>query len=153
KRSSLLRDYVNRRYAKNQAPAHIWLGVSIEDRVALTRLRHLKETRASVRFVSFEPLLEGLGRIDLTGIHWAIVGGESGLRARPIEADWIRKIRDQCRDYGTAFFSKQGGDKTPKAGANLLDNRQWMDYPNIPKLGFQMPSSAAATAAAVASKL
>jgi protein gp37 len=137
KRSSLLRNYANRRYDESQAPPHIWLGVSIEDKAALTRLRHLKETRASVRFVSFEPLLEALGSVNLTGIHWAIVGGESGLRARPIEADWIREIRDRCKAYGTAFFFKQWGGKTPKAGGNLLDNRQWMDYPKIPKLNFQ----------------
>jgi protein gp37 len=134
KRSSLLRNYVNRRYPENQAPPHIWLGVSIEDKAALTRLRHLKETRASVRFVSFEPLLEALGPIDLTGIHWAIVGGESGIGARPIEGNWVREIRDQCATHDVAFFFKQWGGKTPKAGGNVLDNRQWLNYPLIPQL-------------------
>jgi protein gp37 len=137
KRSSLLRKYVNTRYASSRTPPHIWLGVSIEGRAALTRLRHLKETKASVRFISFEPLLEALGPVDLKGIHWVIVGGESGSHARPIEANWIREIRDQCSIHGAAFFFKQWGGKTPKAGGNLLDNRQWMDYPKISKLGFQ----------------
>jgi protein gp37 len=144
KRSSLMRDYVNKRYATTMAPAHIWLGVSIEDKAALTRLRHLKETKACVRFISFEPLLEALGHVDLEGIKWVIVGGESGHHARPIEANWIREIRDQCSLYGAAFFFKQWGGKTPKAGGNLLDDRQWMDYPRIPKLGFQFSQSSAA---------
>lgn len=131
KRSSLLRKYANRRFAGTRAPPHIWLGVSIEDRAALARLRHLRETNASVRFVSFEPLLEALGPIDLTGVHWAIVGGESGPRARTVEADWIREIRDRCLIYQTAFFFKQWGGRTPKARGNLLDERQWLEYPKV----------------------
>src|SRR5690606_22507650 len=115
KRSSLMRNYVNARYATRLAPEHIWLGVSIEDRVALGRLRHLQETRAAVRFVSFEPLLEDLGDFDLTGIHWAIAGGESGALAREIKADWVRSLRDQCSGAGVAFFFKQWGGRTPKA--------------------------------------
>jgi protein gp37 len=142
KRSSLLRKYVKRRYAINKAPAHIWLGVSIENRAALTRLRHLKETNASVRFISFEPLLESLGPVDLEGIHWVIVGGESGSHARPIDANWVREIRHQCSVHGVAFFFKQWGGKTPKANGNRLDDRQWMDYPKIPKLGFQFSQTA-----------
>src|SRR5690349_18008906 len=84
KRSSLMRNYVNRRYGNGNAPSHIWLGVSVEDRQSLTRLHHLAQTQATVRFVSFEPLLEDLGTVDLDGIHWAIVGGESGPGARPV---------------------------------------------------------------------
>jgi len=80
KRSPLLRKYINERYAGAAAPPHIWLGVSIENQRTLSRLPHLRETKASIRFVSFEPLLEDLGEIDLTGIQWAIVGGESGVR-------------------------------------------------------------------------
>lgn len=139
KRSSLLRKYVNKRYANSKAPPHIWLGVSIEDKTALTRLRHLKETKAYVRFISFEPLLEALGPVDLNGIHWVIVGGESGSHARPIEANWIREIRAQCGACGTAFFFKQWGGKTPKAGGNVLDDRQWLDYPQINKAQAPIP--------------
>jgi protein gp37 len=136
KRSSLLRKYVNKRYANSGAPAHIWLGVSIENRAALTRLRHLKETKANVRFISFEPLLQSLGPVDLEGIQWAIVGGESGAHARPIDPSWVRQIRSQCNTHAVAFFFKQWGGRTPKERGNFLDDRQWMDYPKIPKLGF-----------------
>ena len=129
KRSSLLRRYVNRRYAAGTAPAHIWLGVTVEDRASLSRIRHLVESAATIRFVSFEPLLEDLGGIDLRGIHWAIAGGESGLLARPIEPNCVRNIRDQCRARDVAFFFKQWGGATPKAGGNRLDGRRWLEYP------------------------
>jgi protein gp37 len=138
KRSSLLRRYVNNRYLNVQAPAHIWLGVSVEDRRALVRLRHLRETAASIRFASFEPLLEDLGPLRLDGIHWAIAGGESGPQRRPVDAQWIRSIRDQCRGANVAFFFKQWGGTTPKAGGNRLDGRQWLQYPSermLPALG------------------
>jgi len=134
KRSSRLRNFVNERYGDSGAPPHIWLGVSIEDRQALGRLRHLKETNASVRFVSFEPLLGAIGEVDLTGVHWVIVGGESGAHFRPIKAQWIREIREQCLESGVAFFFKQWGGRVPKAGGNTLDGRQWLDYPNVPGL-------------------
>lgn len=130
KRSSLLRKFVNARYAE-AAPQHIWLGVSIEDRAALVRLKHLQETRASVRFVSFEPLLGPIGKIDLTGIHWAIAGGESGQKARSVDPSWIRELRDQCVEAGVAFFFKQWGGRTPKAGGNTLDGQQWLQYPPV----------------------
>jgi protein gp37 len=131
KRSSLLRKFVNERYANGAAPEHIWLGVSIEDRDALVRLRHLQQTRASVRFVSFEPLLGPIGEVDLTGIHWAIAGGESGHKARPVDPAWVRELRDQCTSAGVAFFFKQWGGRTPKAGGNTLDGRQWLEYPQV----------------------
>jgi protein gp37 len=129
KRSSLLRRYVNRRYAARAAPPHIWLGVSVENRASLSRLRHLVDSTASVRFVSFEPLLEDLGDLDLNGIQWAIAGGESGPLARPLEASWVRNIRDQCRASDVAFFFKQWGGVTPKAGGNRLDGRRWLQFP------------------------
>jgi three-Cys-motif partner protein len=129
KRSSLMRDFVNARYQGASAPAHIWLGVSIEDRAALTRLRHLQQTAAAVRFISAEPLLGPLGVLDLTGIHWVIVGGESGPDCRHMEADWARAIRDQCLEAGVAFFFKQWGGRRPTAGGHLLDERAWAEYP------------------------
>lgn len=134
KRSSILRNYVNNRYQANRVPPHIWLGVSIEDRSTLSRLRQLKEANVSVRFVSFEPLLESLGNVDLTGIHWAIVGGESGPHARRVDPVWVRELRDQCIKSGVAFFFKQWGGRTPKAGGNTLDGRQWLDYPAIKEI-------------------
>lgn len=131
KRSSLLRRYINERYAARCAPAHIWLGVSIEDRQSLVRLTHLKQTCAAIRFVSFEPLLEDLGALDLSGVHWAIAGGESGAGARPMERDWVRSLRDQCRKQKVAFFFKQWGGRTPKARGNRLDGRHWYEYPSV----------------------
>lgn len=134
KRSSLLRRYVNARYAKRHAPAHIWLGVSIEDKQSLIRLIHLKQTSAMVRFVSFEPLLEDLGTLDLHGVHWAIAGGESGTLARPIDPMWVRSLRDQCRSQSVAFFFKQWGGRTPKARGNRLDGQYWYEYPRVDAL-------------------
>lgn len=131
KRSSLLRRYVNERYADRSSPAHIWLGVSIEDRRALVRLKHLASAHISIRFVSFEPLLEDLGDLDLTGVHWAIVGGESGPGARPIDREWVRSIRDQCRASSVAFFFKQWGGIRAKSGGNRLDGKQWLQYPGL----------------------
>ena len=131
KRSSLMRRFVQERYPCGEAPSHIWLGVSIEDDRALTRLRQLKQTNASVRFVSFEPLLGAMGTVDLKNIHWVIAGGESGPGARKVQADWVRELRDQCETQRVAFFFKQWGGRTPKAGGNTLDGRQWMQYPEI----------------------
>ena len=121
KRSSLMRDFVYQRYGSLSAPPHIWLGVSIENTAAMTRLRHLKQTNAPTRFVSFEPLLGALGTLDLTDIHWVIAGGESGPGARPVKVEWLRELRDQCQAQNVAFFFKQWGGRTPKAGGNTLD--------------------------------
>lgn len=129
KRSSLMRNYVRRRYGERPAPGHIWLGTSIENRSRLNRLNHLRQTPATVRFVSFEPLLGDIGPVDLTGIAWAIVGGESGPGARPMHPDWARALRDACRNQGVAFFFKQWGGRHPKSGGRLLDGRTWDGYP------------------------
>ncbi len=101
--------------------AHIWWGVSVENRRhGLPRIDHLRETPAAVKFLSIEPLLEDLGPLDLSGISWAIVGGESGHGARPMEADWVRSIRDQCKEAGVPFFFKQwGGIRKSQAGREL----------------------------------
>jgi protein gp37 len=103
--------------------------VSVENPKVLVRLEHLQQTNASVRFVSFEPLLERMGKVSLDGISWAIVGGESGHGARPIQPGWIREIRDQCLKQDVAFFFKQWGGRTPKAGGNTIDGRQWLNFP------------------------
>ena len=130
KRSPRMREFARSRYGRAGAPPHIWLGVSIEDSAALVRLRHLRETPAAVRFCSFEPLLGPLGLINLAGIHWAIVGGESGPGARPMEADWARQVRDHCRAQRVPFFFKQWGGRTPKAGGDVLDGRRWREFPS-----------------------
>lgn len=133
KRSSLLVRYLRGRYGEDLAPPHIWLGVSVEDAQNAVRLKHLRAAQASVKFVSFEPLLGSVGVVDLTGIDWAIVGGESGPKARPMAEEWAIQIRDQCRTYGTAFFFKQWGGIRPKAGGRLLRGREWNQYPRAPK--------------------
>jgi protein gp37 len=129
KRSSLLTRYLNNRYRRNLAPSHIWLGVSVEDAKNAVRIKHLKAARASIKFVSFEPLIGPVGRIDLSGIDWAIVGGESGPRARPMEEAWALELRDQCRVQNVAFFFKQWGGIRPKSGGRRLKGREWNQYP------------------------
>jgi len=133
KRSSLMARYLRKRYGKNLAPPHIWLGVSIEDAKNAIRLKHLRISQASVKFVSFEPLLDSVGKVDLTGIDWAIVGGESGPHARPMKEEWAIEIRDQCQKAKVAFFFKQWGGFRPKAGGRLLRGREWNQYPVVSK--------------------
>jgi protein gp37 len=133
KRSSLLARYLKRRYGDGLAPAHIWLGVSIEDEKNTLRLKHLKAAHASVKFISFEPLLGSVGTIDLKGIDWAIVGGESGPQARPMEEEWALEIRNQCKKDGVAFFFKQWGGIRPKSGGRSLRGREWSEYPSVAK--------------------
>lgn len=128
KRSSLLKSYINRRYP-NGLPSHIWIGVSVENRSKLNRIEHLKQTRAAVRFISFEPLLGSIGKVNLSGIAWAIVGGESGPGARPMDPAWARELRDQCVDQGVAFFFKQWGGARPKSGGRELDGVTWDGFP------------------------
>jgi protein gp37 len=112
-------------------PPNIWLGVSVEDRkYGLPRIEHLRATPAAVRFLSIEPLLEDIGEIDLTGIHWVIVGGESGPGARPMEDTWVRSIRDQAIAQGVKFFFKQRTERGRKVGLPMLDGRQWTDMPS-----------------------
>jgi protein gp37 len=133
KRSSRLRNYVNARYAGGLAPHHIWLGTSIEDGSKKSRARHIQQANASVRFLSIEPLIGPIGTLDLKGIHWVIVGGESGPRARPMLAEWAREVRDQCKSGKVAFFFKQWGGLRPKSGGRLLDGREWNQWPKLQK--------------------
>lgn len=131
KRSPLLSRYLRDRYGSGLAPAHIWLGVSVEDAKNTVRLKHLRAAQASMKFVSFEPLLGPVGNVDLTGIDWAIVGGESGPHARPMAEEWAIEIRDQCRAAKVAFFFKQWGGVRPKSGGRLLRGREWNQYPHF----------------------
>lgn len=106
------------------AETHVWWGVSVENRRhGLPRIDHLRDTPAAVRFLSVEPLLEDLGRINLTGISWVIVGGESGAGARPMRKEWVQSIRDQCQEAGVAFFFKQWGGVRKKRTGRELDGR------------------------------
>ena len=131
KRSSLLQKFINARYRTRPTPRHIWLGVSVEDEKATTRIAHLQAANAGVRFLSIEPLLGPVGRLDLTGIEWVIVGGESGPGARPMHPAWALEIRNQCITASIPFFFKQWGGRTPKAGGRLLDGREWNQFPKI----------------------
>jgi protein gp37 len=131
KRSSLMVRYLRERYGSSLAPPHIWLGVSVEDAGNTIRLKHLKIARASIKFVSFEPLLGPVGAVDLVGVDWAIVGGESGPRARRMAEDWAVEILNQCHAANVAFFFKQWGGIRPKSGGRLLRGREWNEYPRI----------------------
>jgi len=101
----------------------------VEDRTARPRIRHLAMAPAAVRFLSLEPLLESLGAIDLEGIAWVIVGGESGPHARPLRSEWVCEIRDQCRSAGVPFFFKQWGGRTPKTGGRQLEGEEYNSMP------------------------
>ena len=107
KRSSLMRDYLRVRYSDSEVPSHIWCGVSVEDRNALVRVKHLQESPVTLRFLSMEPLLDSVGDFDVSGISWIIVGGESGPGARRLEEDWVCEVRDLCENNEIPFFFKQ----------------------------------------------
>ncbi len=109
-------------------PTNVWMGVSVEAQRYAFRLAHLRRVPAAVRFLSVEPLL-GPVELDLAGIDWCIVGGESGKGHRPVEDHWIRVIRDGCVSAGVPFFFKQWGGASPKAGGRLLDGRTWDEMP------------------------
>lgn len=131
KRSSILKKYVNNRYKNRSAPAHIWLGVSLENSKQLSRVAHLRSANATTRFLSIEPLLGPINNIELADIDWVIVGGESGPRHRPMEQDWVRSVRDQCIAAQVAFFFKQWGGARPKSGGRALDGQEWSQMPLV----------------------
>ncbi|PZO06059.1 MAG: ABC transporter ATP-binding protein [Alphaproteobacteria bacterium] len=108
---------------------HVWLGTSVEDAAVLSRLDDLRATPAIIRFVSFEPLIGSVANADLTDIHWAIIGGESGPRARPMNAEWVEEIQLRCRGAGTAFFFKQWGGRNKKAAGRSLHGQEWNELP------------------------
>jgi protein gp37 len=111
-------------------PDNVWMGVSVEDTDQVHRIVSLQSVHAAVRFVSAEPLLGPLDELNLEGIDWLIAGGESGPGARPVNPAWVRSLRDQCSLAGTAFFFKQWGGRTPKAGGRQLDGRTWDEMPS-----------------------
>ncbi len=110
-------------------PPHIWMGVSVERRDYRFRIDHLRQTGAHVKFLSLEPLLGPLPRLNLAGIDWAIVGGESGPGARAMDGRWARDIRDQCLAAGVVFFFKQWGGVNKKAAGRELEGRTWDQMP------------------------
>lgn len=140
KRSERLQLLLNRRlrFAGNQR--HIWWGVSVEDRkYGLPRIEHLRESPVALRFLSVEPLLEDLGDFDLSGIHWVIVGGESGYGARPMQESWVKRIMQLCRAAKVPFFFKQWGGVHKSTAGRLLRGRTYDEMP--PRLVAPLPES------------
>src|SRR5262249_37776485 len=108
---------------------HIWMGVSVESQDYLYRVEHLRSTGAAIKFLSVEPLLGRLSALDLRGIDWVIVGGESGPHARPVDPSWVKEIRDHCVTSGVAFFFKQWGGVQKSRTGRMLDGRTWDEHP------------------------
>lgn len=132
KRADRMLDIVSNRYHGLVEAKHIWLGVSVENRKHGTpRISHLRNTPAAVRFLSIEPLLEDLGDLRLDGIDWVIVGGESGPGSRPMKIEWVRSIREQCKEQSVPFFFKQWGGVRKKQNGRVLDGRTHDQMPPI----------------------
>jgi protein gp37 len=128
KRPERMGAWVNRHGPSEPLP-NVWLGTSIENDRWTGRADSLRSARAAVRFISAEPLLGPLPSLDLSGLDWIIVGGESGLGHRPMRPDWVRDLRDRCVKREVPFFFKQWGGRTPKAGGRDLDGRTWDEMP------------------------
>lgn len=136
KRESILLDYFSK--SNRKVPKNVWLGVTVENNQAKKRIDALRKVNAEIRFLSIEPLLENLGEIDLTGIHWVIVGGESGHKARPMKPEWAINIQNQCDKQNVAFFFKQWGTwgedgvkRSKKANGRILLGKEWNNEPVI----------------------
>jgi protein gp37 len=108
---------------------NVWIGTSVEDSAVLHRIEELRATPAAIRFISFEPLIGRIGDANLANIDWAIVGGESGPRSRPMPERWVAEIKKLCRDYGTAFFFKQWGGRNKKAAGRSFRGRTYNEMP------------------------
>ena len=114
-------------------PANVWMGVSVENSEQRQRIQHLQKVPAAIRFLSIEPLLAEVGTLNLKGIHWVIVGGESGGKARPMDPAWVRSIRQQCADAKVPFFFKQWGGVRKSTTGRELDGRTWDEMPTLAK--------------------
>ncbi len=131
KRSARMKSLLNGKLRFAAKLPHIWWGVSVENReYGLPRVGDLLDSPVSVRFLSIEPLLEGLGRFNLKGIHWVIVGGESGRGARPLQREWVTEIRDQCLKARIPFFFKQWGGVHKKKAGRALDGKTYDGFPS-----------------------
>lgn len=123
-------------FGNKKAPNNVWLGVSVESAAFKKRIDSLRKVNAEIRFISFEPLIGSIGEMNLKDIHWAIVGGESGINARPIKKEWIEEIFHQCKKQNVAFFFKQWGTwgadeikRSKKANGRKFRGRVWNEYP------------------------
>lgn len=115
-------------------PTNVWMGVSVENQKYVHRIDNLRNTGAKIKFLSLEPLLGPLNDLDLAGIDWAIVGGESGYGARPIKEEWVLNIRQQCNTFGVPFFFKQWGGFNKKKAGRLLEGRTYDEMPSYQML-------------------
>lgn len=135
KREDRMFDYFQNRFV----PENIWLGVTVEDKKhGVPRIDKLRNINATIKFLSVEPLLEDIGKIDLTGIHWVIVGGESGAKARPMKPEWALNVKKQCEVQNVAFFFKQWGTwgsdgvkRSKKTNGRILNGQEWNEYPEV----------------------
>jgi len=116
-------------------PENVWMGVSVENADYTFRVDHLRQTPAKTKFLSLEPLLGAIRNLDLTGIDWVIVGGESGPKARPMNPEWVTNLRDQCLESGVAFYFKQWGGVNKKKAGRLLDGLVWDQMPTLAATG------------------
>lgn len=133
KRENILLSY----FEDREVPQNVWLGVSVENRQQTKRIDALRQINADIRFLSVEPLLGPIGKIDLAGIDWVIVGGESGAKARPMKAEWAEEIQRQCKEQDVSFFFKQWGTwgadgqrRSKKANGRILLGREWNENPH-----------------------
>jgi protein gp37 len=139
KRAERMRNLLNSKLRFAAGSAHIWWGVSVENRKhGLPRVEELRSARVTMRFLSVEPLLEDLGAVNLTGIHWVIVGGESGHGARPLHKDWVLSIKNQCRKADVPFFFKQWGGVQKSKNGRELDGRTYDQMPTRLTLAAQV---------------
>ena len=132
KREKILQDY----FFNKKVPDNVWMGVSVEHAETKYRLDYLRKIKAKIRFVSIEPLIDDIGKLDLTGIHWVIVGGESGVSARPVKLDWIINVKNQCKEQNVAFYFKQWGTwgedgvkRNKKENGSKLFGQEWKEEP------------------------
>lgn len=132
KRADRLTELLDTKLKSIASKSHIWWGVSVEDRkYGLPRVELLRKASAAMKFLSVEPLLEYLGTVELEGIQWVIVGGESGHGARPIKPEWVTDLRDQCKGAGIPFFFKQWGGVRKKTAGRLLEGKTYDDHPDV----------------------
>lgn len=124
-------------FQNRKIPENIWLGVTVDDKKhGVPRIDKLRNINATIKFLSVEPLLEDIGEIDLTGIHWVIVGGESGAKARPMKKEWALNVKRQCEEQNVAFFFKQWGTwgadgvkRSKKTNGRILNGKEWNEFP------------------------
>lgn len=128
-------------FADKEVPKNVWIGVSVENATFKRRIDLLRKVKAKIRFISFEPLIGSVGKLDLKGIHWAIIGGESGLKARPIKKEWVEEIFNQCKEQSVAFFFKQWGSwgadevkRSKKENGRVFRGKVWSEYPKVKSL-------------------